>query len=387
MARRVFLHVGPPKTGTSFLQAAWWQHRHQMAEQGVLFPGTSPVDHFRAAAVLANKKRITRRMNAAGLASWDRLTDEVGAWHGDAVLSSEHFAVASRASAARGLRRLAEVADEVHVVATARDLARQVSAAWQQSVKQGKDHTFEQYWHELADDPGHGFWKLQDLPSVLERWGQGLPAERLHLVVHGRPGSPRNLLWDRMSGLLGVDPSILEPVSRANESLGITHVELLRRVHGALETDGNAVELGRLSKSYLTRQILVPAGRSESFVLPPDAHAWAVERGTAMVAQLRERGLDVVGDLDDLVPEAAAPTGRTPDEVSEAEVAELASAALARTLERELASRRARQRLQRQNRHLRRQLQELRSGGGRPSAPQRARRLLGRGLGRLRRAG
>lgn len=387
MARRAFLHVGPPKTGTSFLQAAWWQHRHQMADQGVLFPGTSPVDHFRAAAVLANKTKVIRRMNPAGLASWDRLTDEVGAWHGDAVLSSEHFAVASRANAARGIRRLAEVADEVHVVATARDLARQVSAAWQQSVKQGKDHTFEQYWRELADDPRHGFWKLQDLPQVLERWGQGLPAERLHLVVHGRPGSPKNLLWDRMSDLLGMDPSILEPVSRANESLGITHVELLRRVHGALETDGNAVELGRLSKSYLTRQILVPAGRSDSFVLPADAHAWAVERGTAMVDQLRERGHDVVGDLDDLVPDAVPPTGRTPEQVSEAEVADLASVALARVLERELASRRARQRLQRKNRRLRRQVQELGSGGGRPSATQRARRLLGRQLGRLRRAG
>lgn len=387
MARRVFLHVGPPKTGTSFLQAAWWEHRHQMAEQGVLYPGKHPVEHFRAAAVLVDKKKITRRMSRPGLRAWDRLTDEVGAWGGDALLSSEHFAGASEESAERGVRRLGEVADEVHVVVTARDLARQVSAAWQQSVKQGKDHTFAQYWHELAANPRHGFWKMQDLPEVLGRWGRGLPAERLHLVVHGRPGSPRNLLWDRVSGLLGVDPSILTPVSRANESLGITHVELLRRVHGALDTEGGAVELGRLSKSYLTRQILVPAGRSDSFVLPADAHAWAVERGTAMVQQLRDRGHDVIGDLDDLVPDAEPPTGRTPDQVSEAEVADLASLALARVLERELASRRSRQRLRRQNLRLRRQLRESGAGDGRPAAARRARRLLARGLHRLRRAG
>jgi hypothetical protein len=385
MARRVFLHVGPPKTGTSFLQAAWWQHRRQMADQGVLFPGASPVDHFRAAAVLANKRKITRHMTAAGLESWDRLTAEVAAWDGDAVLSSEHFAVASRPNAARGLLRLAEVADEVHVVATARDLARQVAAAWQQSVKQGKHHTFEEYWRELAADPRHGFWKLQDLPRVTRRWSQGLPSERLHLVVHGRPGSPRNLLWDRMSGLLGIDPAILEPVSRTNDSLGITHVELLRRVHGALAPDGPALELSRLSKSYLTQQILVPAGRSDSFVLPPAAHAWAVERGTAMVERLRKRGYDVVGDLDDLTPDPAPPTGRTPDQVSEAEVADLASTALARVLERELASRRSRQRLQRQNRRLRQQLRER--DAGRWSATRRARRVLGRGLARVRRAG
>ena len=96
MARRVFLHIGPPKTGTSFLQAAWWQHREELAEQGLLFPGDQRMAHFRAAAVLLEKTRITDRMRPETLRMWDRLTDEVAAWDGDAIISDEHFAPASR---------------------------------------------------------------------------------------------------------------------------------------------------------------------------------------------------------------------------------------------------------------------------------------------------
>ena len=47
-SRRIYLHIGEPKTGTSFLQHAMWNNRDQLAAQGVVLPGYSYGGHIRA---------------------------------------------------------------------------------------------------------------------------------------------------------------------------------------------------------------------------------------------------------------------------------------------------------------------------------------------------
>ena len=39
MAAKVFLHIGLPKTGTTYLQTVMWADRERMRAQGVLLPG------------------------------------------------------------------------------------------------------------------------------------------------------------------------------------------------------------------------------------------------------------------------------------------------------------------------------------------------------------
>jgi hypothetical protein len=360
MARRVFLHIGPPKTGTSFLQAAWWQHRQEMAEQGVLYPGEHPLAHFRAAAVALEKTRITERMGPRALQSWDRLTGEVADWEGDAVISDEHYAAAPRPKIAAAMQRLHEVAQEVHLMVTVRDLARQVPAAWQQSVKQGNEETLEEYVQDLRDYPARGFWRLQDVPRVLDRWGEGLPAHRVHVVVHGGPDAPRDLLWTRTSSVIGLDPSVLQPVRRTNESLGVVQTELLRRVNAALPADRSRIDFGRLTKTYVTRRVLAGLGPGEGIALSRDIQSWLHDRGQEMALQLKERGYAVVGDLDDLVPDPVPSRGRPPAEVDQADLLAVSVAALGRMVEHEVDRRREVRRVTRANRRLRNELEELR---------------------------
>lgn len=385
MARRVYLHIGPPKTGTSFLQTAWFQHRDDLASQGVFYPGDQFMDQFRASAVILEKTRVTERYGPRDLGMWDALTARVRDWDGDAILSSEHYAIGSAARARATFDALAGVADEVHVVATLRDLARQIPAAWQQSVKQGSDETFDAYWRSLAADSSRGFWHAQDLPPMLTRWTQGIDPDRVHLVTHTRAGSGPSLLWERMCEVTGVDASILRPVARTNESMGVVHIEMLRRINASLPEDRDRIDMGRMTKSFVTRQILSPvetASGSSGMTLPDDAQAWVVERNAAMVADLRGRGHDVVGDLDDLVPAAEPAPGRTPESVTDEEIAELAPPAFAEFFVHELERRQAEQELRRENRRLRRQLREAQDAG----APDPARSRLRRVAGRVRRA-
>lgn len=348
MARQLFLHVGTPKSGTTFLQSLWWHHREALAERGLLLPGTAIADHFHASALVSERGEVVERLTPAQRRTWDDLLAETRSWDGNILISHELFAAATHSQAARALEQLAAVGAEVHVVVTARDLARQLPSGWQQNVKQGRTQTLREFWQEARDDADADFWTYQHLPRLLDRWTQGVPAHRRHLVVLPGRGAPRELLWHQACELTGVDPSGLKiDLERVNESLGLAQVEVMRRVHESVPEDRRGLDVRRIATNWFTQQVLVPSGADEAFVLPADLHAWAVEQGSLMVEQLRARDLHVVGDLADLVPDPAPPAGRTPDDVTDAEVAAVAVPALTRMLLLELDRRQQQRRRQR----------------------------------------
>ena len=54
---RVLVHIGEPKTGTTFLQQVMWSNRAELAAQGVVLPGHHPQDHFRASQDLRGMEK------------------------------------------------------------------------------------------------------------------------------------------------------------------------------------------------------------------------------------------------------------------------------------------------------------------------------------------
>lgn len=356
MARRVFLHVGTTKSGTTYLQSLWWRHHDALAAQGLLLPGADRGDHFHAASVVCDRTAIVSTLPSHRLGIWDDLLAETGRWDGDALISHELFSPATPARADAALRALEEVAGEVHVVVTARDLARQLPSDWQQNVKQGVTQSLEEFWTDLrATDPAGGFWRHQDLPGILERWSAGIPADRVHLVVQP-PAPPPGWLWERTCALLGVDGSGLDIDSpRENPSLGVVEVEVMRRMHEAVPESERGLPTVRVAKGFLTRQALAPAGPGEPFVLSAQMQDWAEQRGAAMASALEGAGYDVIGDLADLAPGRPRASGRLAGEVSEAEVARTAVAALARMVVRERDRGQQVERLRAELRRLRRE--------------------------------
>lgn len=334
MARRLFLHVGTMKSGTSYLRSLWWQNRTALAARGLLLPGEGKGTHFHAACQVARREEVLARQSPEEARAWEALLAEVAATDGDALIGQDHFSRATPEQAAGALAQLAEVADEVHVLLTARDLARQLGSAWQQDVKEGATETLAEYWERAdAEGPAGDFWSHHDVPAILDRWSRGVPAERVHLVVVPEPGSvPREWLWQRVCEITGVDPAGLEQeAERSNESLGVTQVEALRRVYAALPPERRDLDTVRFVKGFFTRQIL-GAGEGERIALTPAMHAWAREHARVMVDSLHDRPWHVVGDLTDLLPPELPLPGRDPASVSGEEVGDVAVTALAAQL-------------------------------------------------------
>lgn len=316
----VYLHVGAPKTGTTHLQHTLHRNRSALREAGVLYPGTSPA-HYRAALDLIEAPwELHESPQVAG--AWTRLVTELRRWNGPAVVSHESLAKAAPRHVERARRDLSFA--EVHVVYTARDLARQLPAGWQERVKNGETMCYGDFLAAVQAPPsgrGRGVsLRSQDVVGVLRRWGRDVPPERVHVLTLPPPGSPRELLWHRFAGIIGVDATRL-PAStdRPNESLGAVEAEALRRANQVIaELDVPRVRQVRVIKDVLVPQLSRRDGTP--IALPEPAYEWALRSSHRVVEQIRQAGWSVVGDLDELVP-GPRREGALPDELDCTELA------------------------------------------------------------------
>lgn len=336
MARRLFLHVGTPKTGTSYLQSVLWANAEGLAGAGLLLPLGSVREHFYLSTIARDAARAKDAMPQAGQTAWARMIEQLDAWDGDALISHELFAAVPPERVAWTREELRTVSDSLHVIVTARDFGRQVPAEWQQSIKHGRTHNLREYCKRLqATDPDSPnqqrakassfFWRVQHLSRVLDKWGADLPAGQTHLVTVPPRGAPKGLLWQRFASVLDIDPNTVDQsVTLPNESLGVDEIEMLRRVNTLIPRDSPPPQVQLMIKQILAEGVLASRAGMRKIQTPDDLHAWMVERGAAMVEQLRLRRCTVVGDLDELLPGAQPPGGALPASADDRAVAAVA---------------------------------------------------------------
>ncbi|GAB3244967.1 hypothetical protein [Nocardioides dilutus] len=333
--QRVYVHIGAPKTGTSYVQDRLALNTKSLSDQGVHYLSRSPIIdptlfQFRVALDLLGQDWGGTPGHAEG--AWDAFVRRARRRSGSVILSHEILAPARPAYVDKLKRDLRGA--EIHVVYGARDLARQVPAAWQESIKQGRKWSYRKFLLRMQ----HGdlwFYRAFDLPNVLNTWGAGLPPEQVHVVTVPRRGVAERrgeLLWHRFCEAFGIDPA-WAPVDseRANRSLGMAETQLLRRLNRGVER--TARQQGRYDD--LIRDLLMEdqlGGRESGLVrLPPDLFGWAEEQSDRWIEWLEQSGVHVIGDLAELRP-LAPPEGTEwvdPDKVSAKKQLDAAVAALA----------------------------------------------------------
>ncbi|GAA2426732.1 hypothetical protein GCM10010191_44080 [Actinomadura vinacea] len=315
--KRIFLHIGAPLVGAGALQDALWHNGPALAAHGVCYPLEDPHQHFAATMDLREMSWGGQR-DPAWSGVWDRVAARVREWDGDrVVLSQELLGGATEAQARRAVESLGP--GEVHVVFTARDLARQMAADWQEHVKHEHTVTFDQFVDDLvmkgieAPAPfGEMFWGLHDPVRVLAAWGAAVPRERVHVITAPRGASGGAGLWGRFAELAGIAPEWcdLGPI-REHDPLGLAEAELIRRVNERLGSSlGGDYE--PLVRRHLANSLLADrAGRDGhvEVVVPVRHHPWMRARSQELIDGLAAAGYDIVGDIAELMPDlgGAAP--------------------------------------------------------------------------------
>ena len=239
MSAKVLVHVGTPKTGTSYLQDVLFQNRGLLSRNGILYPADRFDAHFLAALDLM-------RLPWGGLE-----TEAVGAWdapgragarlagHRDHQPRDPGHRVARARSAAPSTRSASGRAPRSTWCSRVRDLVRQIPAEWQENVKH---RSAISYAHFLEHDP-----RPEPRAAEIGAWFWGGAGAARHPGPVGRarclprtctsspcraPGAPRDLLWQRFVEAFGLGDLRLDTHDeRANPSLGVPETALLRRIN------------------------------------------------------------------------------------------------------------------------------------------------------------
>ncbi len=258
-----------------------------MAKHDVHIPTRSPLVspelfQFRAALDLLGQDWGGQPGHADG--AWPQLVRRLRSKTGTSIVSHEILAPASPDVIARAMRDLDGC--EVHVVYSARDLARALPAAWQESIKQGRRWAYRRFLNRVEFGKPW-FYRAFDLPSVLTNWSEGVSPERVHLVTvpqrHGPGGADPGELFGRFCTAFGIDPEWAPLDSdRLNTSLGVAETQVIRQLNRRMDrATRREAEYDELIRELLAQDRLVHR-ESPPVRLPPGRFAWASRPGRAV---------------------------------------------------------------------------------------------------------
>jgi len=318
----VFLHVGTFKSGTSYLQSVLVRNRDRLAEDGVLFPTG---DRKWGAQVRAVRDVLGMKGPTPTEGAWDELVASI---HDSparvAVISMEFLSLAKPATVRKIVDDLRPC--QVQVILGARDLVRVMPSAWQSMVKQGHAWSIDEFVASVTTNPPESpaelpadddvrdqdahrrFWHHHDLDKIVEVWGAGVGEERIHLLTVPPSGAPPTLLWERFCSILEISPDRYDASQGkgSNFSLSFSDTELMRRINVELRPELDRTAFKRWATRFLANHVMRASQSDQAdddrATLSAQTHDWAVARSGEIVEQIRQRRVQVVGDLDELVP-------------------------------------------------------------------------------------
>lgn len=297
----MFLHVGAPMTGASFLRECLSRHRRRLTRFGVLYPPSHLGHDGGHREAVLDVLDLASNDQAPSTGAWDRLAETARDWRrGTVVISHELLADATEAQVERVVASFGDV--EVHVVYAARGLGRQIPLAWQEWVRHGGTAPFPVYVNRVvardAQRMSRVFWQSHDVAEVLRRWSVYVPADRVHVLTVPAGEDEDELLWDRFARTVGIDPRKFKAggVDERRSPIGLAQNEVLRLLN---------VEAGQLADpdrmQHVRRRLGSGSGARPALSV---VHAgWLREETDRQVSAMKDGGYDVVGDFADLMPE------------------------------------------------------------------------------------
>lgn len=321
----VTLHIGTPKSGTTYLQRELARHRSLLRENGYLYPGENP-SHFIEAMSLRRRGFRSHQYDAAE-GAWERVVEEVNSFTGPALISHEMIGGSEMDTIERAVGSFP--GRPVRVVITCRDLGRQLPAVWQEGIKNGNTEPYAEFletcfatWHGASSRKG--VWQGQNLASLGRRWGGVVGHDNVLFVTVPPVGAATDSLWRRYASAVRLpDLDYALRAKPGNPSLGTVETELLRRVTERLPEDLPWPRQSQQVKRRFAQQRLVKHHTAGKLTVPEGLRPATAQISAEMVEEIASGGFGVIGDLEDMRPSFRT-DGTLPDEIGDDQLLSLA---------------------------------------------------------------
>lgn len=235
--RRLILHIGKSKTGTSTFQQSIELNKHLLAANGINIPtflkdsnhsqlalafSQNPGVVARGMGIKSEQDRIDLRNHLAEQFS-AHITD--GIW----LMTSEHIGtrIKSESEIKALLSFLKEHFDQVDIIAVVRRPDDLAASAYAESIKAGRTWKFDvSYANKARRSYSHS--------SFAALWQSQLPVGTSFTLRPYLPQRANNDLIDYVLKISGVNPQLrnsFSPVESLNESMSVEAVQFLREVN------------------------------------------------------------------------------------------------------------------------------------------------------------
>lgn len=314
MKKKVYLHVGFHKTGTTAIQESLFSHSDQLRNLGINYATKKGKANHREAWALSErywgwKKRGGEKTS---IVEWQKRVKNLKAQKIDSVISSEFFSEINddqlnlMANDLKGF--------DVEVIFTIRPLAKILSSSYQQYLKYGIKVSYEEWLKDIFENTEVSkstptFWKRHRHDLVISRWARVFGNQKIHLVVVDE--SEPNLLYEAFTKILQLPTGTLNAVegTGSNRSLNFSEISLLLALNRAFPKDRDWIDYEMFVREgpirALTNQAHL-ASLGEKLLTPQWALDEALKLALTSVAKIDELGINIYGDtkrlLDVTVP-------------------------------------------------------------------------------------
>ena len=324
MAKRLIVHAGFHKTGTTALQSALFAVREKLEKRGFTYPEIGGKAHHKAIYSLMEKGWgwEDRGGNPVDPTKWPELVKKVKRAKGCAIISSEFLCELNEEQIAKFKSDLG--IDDVTIYFTLRPLLKIVPSAYQQHLKIGIRSDYEKWLHSILDNPGvstitPSFWVRHQHAKVLKKWIEAYGKDRVKVVIVDEKNPA--FMYQVFNDALGLKKPLLEEQKDkdSNRSLTLDEIALLRKVNKIYPKRRSWHDyetfIRQGAMKYLTNK--VKPGEDAPRLLTPE---WAVakikEISKESVTEIKGLGIEIIGDIDSL-ESAKIPVGESvePDQI------------------------------------------------------------------------
>lgn len=240
--KRLILHIGPHKTGSTYLQGELLKQRSALANSGILYPDC--MLEMWGHTGLANAIKIN------DVTSYRTELDAINSYNGDVIISSENF-FNMNAEQIEALAALFK-AEEVILVAFFRQPTIRLVSLWHEFVKSGMPKSYSEFVIPHITRPVRSF-ELNILGKI-NIFKKAFRNPDVRIVDYEKAVAEKSTIKSFFKSVgFGENIPIQENWNEVNKRVNFKDIEVLRCLN-VLASDRNSLSGHKLRMSYFSNR-------------------------------------------------------------------------------------------------------------------------------------
>lgn len=319
--KRLIIHPGFHKSGTTALQQSLHVNRKRLSNLGLTYPFPRHKAHHRLAWSLSGKVWGWKNRGGSGESPrlWTKSVKSINRSHNEnLIISSEFFSELDLENITRIKNEIKN--HDIEILFTLRPLAKLLSSSYQQYLKYGLKADYEEWLHSVLDAPGESklsptFWRRHFHGQVISRWSEVFGPSKVTVLIVDE--SQTEFLFTEANKYLNLPEKTLQAQeSGLNRSMTTEEIALILEINRRFPKKRSWDEYRVFIRNGFIREITdnskVATGK-EKLLTPKWAIDIANMLGNDSKNEILNSGVRVIGDINSLdKPEIPTGTSNMP---------------------------------------------------------------------------